>query len=112
MFEIVTTYVFTRFLFGPKPPKIGFIMTLNSILESLWEPSLITYSLLVAPVAKIVSMVDICSQTRKMTRLASIPGGRAAQVGGRGGASGGRGRLRLRHLKRIRITYLARPATS
>ena len=37
---------------GAKPPKIDFMMTLSLILESFWEPSLLIYSLLVAPVAK------------------------------------------------------------
>ena len=34
-----------------QPPETDFMMTLSSILEPLLEPSLITFSLLVAPVA-------------------------------------------------------------
>ena len=41
---------------GAKPPKIEFVLTLSLILESFWEPSLLTCSLLVAPVAKIVDI--------------------------------------------------------
>ena len=36
-----------------KPPEIDFMMTLNSILESLWEPGLITFCLLVAVVSNV-----------------------------------------------------------
>ena len=51
MFEKVKTDVFTRSVFDTKPPKIDFMMTLSSISESLWEPGLITFCLLVALVA-------------------------------------------------------------
>ena len=38
---------------------IQFYTDFDSFLESFWEPSLLTYSLLVAPVAKIVDIVDV-----------------------------------------------------
>ena len=41
-------------LFGAKHPKTCFLMKLNSILETFWEPSSLTYFLLVAPVANTV----------------------------------------------------------
>ena len=78
---------------------MDFIKTSNSFLESFWEPSLLTYSLLVAPVAKIVDIFDVFFQAVKGGLRESRKRGPGAQVGGRGGASGGRGRLRLRALK-------------
>ena len=75
------------------------MMTVSSILESVLEQSLLIYCFCVAPVVKIVVIFEITFQARKMTRLASVRGGKGAKVGGRGGASGGRGRLRLRALK-------------
>ena len=51
MFETVKMMLSHSRFFDVKPPKIDFMMTLNSILESLWEPGLITFCLLVALVA-------------------------------------------------------------
>ena len=87
------------------------MMTLTSILESFLEPSLRTYRFLVAPMAEIVDKFGVTFQTRKMSRRASVRGGRGAQVGGRGGASGGR-EASPPSYARIRITCPARPATS
>ena len=88
-------------MFSQDPPfgREASPMILSLILEAFWEPSWLSYCLLVAPVTKIADMVDTFSKHAKMTRLASTGGGRGAKVGCRGGASGGRGRLRLGALK-------------
>ena len=82
-----------------KLPEIDSLMISSLILESFWEPSWLTYYLLVAPVTKIADMFDTFFKHAKMTRLALTGGGKGTKVGGRSGASGGRGRLRLRALK-------------
>ena len=52
MFETVKTNVFTRSVFfDAKPPEIDFVMILGSILETFYEPGLLTFCFLVAPVA-------------------------------------------------------------
>ena len=77
MFETVKTDVFIRSFFEAKSQEIDSMMVLSSILESFWEPSWLTYSLLVAPVTKIADMVDTFFQTRKNGfRFASREGGR------------------------------------
>ena len=61
-------------LFVTKLPETDFKMTLRLILESLLEPSWLTYSLLVAPVTKIADMIDTFFQTRKNDSLGFDPG--------------------------------------
>ena len=52
MFETVKTDVFTRFtFFHTKLSGTVFLMILSSILEAFWEPGLLTFCFLVAPVA-------------------------------------------------------------
>ena len=87
--------------FYSKAPEIIFLMMSSSILEAFWEPSWLTYRLLVAPVTKIADMVNTLFQTRKNDSLGFDPGWWMVEVGGRGGASGGRGRLRLRAMQGI-----------
>ena len=50
--------VFTKLVFDASLRKVDFMMALSSIFESVWEPSWLTHSLSVAPVTKIVDMVD------------------------------------------------------
>ena len=50
MVETVQIDVFTRSVFDAKPPETHFLMILGSILEAFWEPGLLTFCFLVAPV--------------------------------------------------------------
>ena len=43
--------------FDAEPPESAFMMTLNSILESVWEQSLLIHCFLVAPVIEIVDIL-------------------------------------------------------
>ena len=52
VFETVKTGVISQDPpFDTKPLKSDFLMILNSILEAFWEPGLLTFCFLVAPVA-------------------------------------------------------------
>ena len=51
-----------------EPPETNFMMTLGSILESLWEPSLLTYRSLVAPVANAGMFFQIGVRARFLVR--------------------------------------------
>ena len=52
MFETVKTNVFSQDSpFDTKALKADFLMILGSILEAFWEPGLLTFCFLVAPVA-------------------------------------------------------------
>ena len=57
-------------------------MPLNLFLEPFWEPSSLTFSFLVAPVAKTDDIFEGALQARKMTRLASVGVGRGKRSAG------------------------------
>ena len=62
--------------FGAKPPETHFRVPLRSIFESLWEPSSLTYSLLVARVDEIVNFFEgRVSRTKKGQKFL-VDGGR------------------------------------
>ena len=101
--------------FDVKPPKIDFMMALNSILESLWEPGLITFCLLVALVAN----AGMFFESRLPSQIFSVKSGvqnrkDAVKVKGRRQRRSQRreGEASPPSFERLRFTYLARPATS
>ena len=51
MFETVKRMFSQDPFFDAKPHEIDFVMALSSILEAFWEPGLLTFCFLVAPVA-------------------------------------------------------------
>ncbi len=81
-------------------------MIFSLILEAFWEPGLLTFCFLVAPVAntclilgsQFPSLIFSVKSDVEESRNGG-QGGLLVEVGGRSGASGGRGRLRLRALK-------------
>ena len=107
MFETIKTFVFSQDApFDTKPVKVYFLLISGLILEAFWEPGLLTFCFLVAPVtnacmffgSKLTSLIFSVKSDVEESRNGG-QGWLMVEVGGRSGASGGRGRLRLRALK-------------
>ena len=60
MFETVKTDVFSQGApFDTKPLKADFLMILGLVLETFWEPGLLTFCFLVAPVTKACMFLEV-----------------------------------------------------